>query len=105
MNDICITCDTRNRLRLCNGRDGNFLYCFRPVGSVSNIPGNITPFNTIEELLKNNKWLNVIEDTVYLDDEYYGISKHMKLLLGLFKGESEELIASGYKYPIGFVIC
>jgi len=105
MNSVCKTCDTRNRLGMCLGKDGDFTYCFRPVGSVSNIPGNITPFNTIDELLKNNKWLDVIEGTVYLDDEYYGCDKHMKLLLGLFNGETEENIKSGKRYPIGFVTC
>ena len=105
MNNICKMCDTRNRLGMCSGRDGDFTYCFRPVGSVSNIPGNITPFNTIEELLENNKWLDVIENTVYLDDEYYGYGEHMKLLFGLFNGETEEIIKYDKRYPVGFVTC
>lgn len=106
MNDICVTCDTRNRLHLCSGKDGNFTYCFRPVGSVSNIPGNIIQFNNIDELFLHDGWVqNINKETVYLDDEYYGAGHHMRLLLGLFHGEPQEKIDLGDCYPVGFITC
>lgn len=106
MNKICETCDTRNRLGMCNGLDGNFKYCYRPVGSISNIPGNITPFNTIDELFEKNDWIkSVIKESAVLDENYYGRGHHMKLLLGLFYGEPQEKIDSGINYPVGYVTC
>lgn len=50
MNKICETCDTKNRLRLCSGRDGDFKYCFRKAGSTYGLEQTITPFNTTDEL-------------------------------------------------------
>ena len=44
INKICETCDTRNRLCLCNGVEGDFKYCFRKVGSVYDLQETITPF-------------------------------------------------------------
>ena len=37
MNKLCEICDTRNRLGMCNGRDGDFKYCFRKVGSTNGL--------------------------------------------------------------------
>ena len=37
MNKLCEICDTRNRLGICNGRDGDFKYCFRRVGSMNGL--------------------------------------------------------------------
>ena len=106
MNKICETCDTRNRLGMCNGLDGNFKYCYRPVGSISNIPGNITPFNTIDELFeKNDRIKSVIKESAVLDENYYGRGHHMKLLFGLYYGEPQEKIESKSYYPVGFVVC
>lgn len=106
MNKICETCDTRKRLKMCNGRDGDFKYCYRPAGSVSSIPNNITPFNTIDELFEKNDWIkSVIKSTATLDNDYYGKDHHMKLLLGLFYGEPQEKIKSKSYYPVGFVTC
>jgi len=105
MNKICETCDTRKRLKMCDGRDGDFKYCYRPAGSTSNIPGNITQFNTIDELFEKNDWIkSVIKSTATLDNDYYE-NHHMKLLLGLFYGEPQEKIKSKSYYPVGFVTC
>ena len=106
MNKICETCDTRNRLKMCDGKDGDFRYCYRPAGSTSNIIGNITPFNTIDELFEKNDWIkSVIKSTATLDRDYYGKDHHMKLLLGLRYGEPQEKIESKSYYPVGFVVC
>lgn len=100
MNKICEHCDTRNRLHLCDGQDGDFQYCFRPVGSFANIPGNITPYNDVIELYAINKWLHegVELSSLKLSDEMYGIDGHMKLLYGKFYGDENV-------YPVGYVIC
>lgn len=50
INKICETCDTRNRLCLCNGVEGDFKYCFRKVGSVYDLQETITPFNDLDEI-------------------------------------------------------
>ena len=55
MNKLCEICDTRNRLGMCNGRDGVFKYCFRKVGSTHRLEETITPFNTLHELYKNQE--------------------------------------------------
>ena len=91
---------------MCNGQDGDFKYCYRPAGSTSNIPNNITPFNTIDELFEKNNWIkSVIKSTATLDNDYYDQNHHMKLLLGLFYGETQEKISSKSYYPVGFVTC
>lgn len=100
MNQICETCDTRCRLHMCQGQDGDFKYCYRPVDSVDNIPDNITPFNTVDELYEKNKWIKSVErDSLVFDDKPYG-SPYMKLLLGHFIGDTVN-----DKVPVGFVIC
>jgi hypothetical protein len=111
MNNICKTCDTRIRLRICNGREGDFKYCFRRVGTRNGLEETITPFNTIEELYDKCKWLkNVIKDSLYLDEEHdyerpYN-EEHFTALYGLYKYEEDldEKIECGWKRRIGYVI-
>lgn len=106
MNDICINCDTRIRLGLCNGREGNFKYCYRKVGSVNGLEKTITPFNTINDLYKNCEHLNcTIKEQTFLGNKPYANDEHMVLLYGLYKDEPdlEEKIKCGFVYPIGYV--
>lgn len=106
MNDICKNCDTRIRLGLCNGREGDFQYCYRKVGSVNGLEDTITPFNTIDDLYENCEHLKgTIKEQTYLDNKPYANDEHMVLLYGLYKGEPdlEEKIERGFVYPIGYV--
>jgi len=101
INKICETCDTRNRLCLCNGVKGDFKYCFRKVGSVYDLQETITPFNYLDEIFLND--CDYIKDldreSLRLSKDYYGNNEHMRLLFGRFLGDS------GKVYPVGFVIC
>lgn len=95
MSSICKTCDTKNRLNLCNGREEEFKYCYRRCGSISNIPETITPFNTIEELIINVPkgefdWVK----TETLEIKPY--DNDIDILMGVF-------IDNTYA-PIGFII-
>lgn len=105
INKICETCDTRNRLCMCNGIEGDFKYCFRKVGSVYDLQETITPFNNLDELFLNTcEYIRDLDrESLYLSDEYYGNSKHMRLLFGRFLGDSGDSYDKGY--PVGFVIC
>lgn len=115
MNKICETCDTRNRLRICNGRDGDFRYCFRRKGSLTNLDQTITPFNTIDELYEKCSWLNggeypdsgYIKEQLYIDDQPYADEEHMRAMYGLHKKEEDldEKIECGWLRKVGFVIC
>lgn len=101
INKICETCDTRNRLCLCNGVEGDFKYCFRKVGSVYDLQETITPFNNLDEIFLND--CDYIKDldkeSLYLSKNYYDNTEHMRLLFGRFLGDSDKV------YPVGFVIC
>lgn len=100
MNKICETCDTRNRLGLCNGRDGDFKYCFRSAGSVDGVEKTITPFTTIDELYNKCDWLKCArKETLELDSESY-CDEHMILLLGVLRWQNAQV---GGKIPVGFV--
>lgn len=93
MNSICVTCDTRLRLNMCNGKGGNFKYCFRKCGSIKGLKETIAPFTSIEELYD----INYIKDLQIkeLRLENYN-HKHMKLLIGTYK--------DGSIAPVGFVV-
>lgn len=83
MNNICKTCDTRLRMKMCDGKDGEFKYCYRPVGSRENIPEEIFPFTTIDELYPHlikrwGEWL--IKESLKMED--YGCN--MFILLGCY---------------------
>ena len=96
MSKICETCDTRLRLGLCKGKDEDFKYCFRKVGSVNGLEETITPFNTLDELYTKCKWLDWVEkDTLVLDEMDYG-DEHMRLLFGQEKGVNKT-------FPVGYV--
>ena len=58
MNKLCEICDTRNRLCMCNGRDGDFKYCFRRVGSTNRLEETITPLLHYMNYMKNVVGLN-----------------------------------------------
>ena len=104
MAKICETCDTKNRLGMCEGRAEEFRYCVRRTGSISNIPGSITPFNEIDEIFKNPVYDRLDHKSVFLDEEYYGSTHHMKLLFGRWKHD-EKAIDDNYVYHVGYVIC
>jgi hypothetical protein len=93
MNKICETCDTKNRLHLCDGREGNFKYCYRKSGSLDGVEETITPFNSVDELYDK---LNYIEHGSLTMKNYHG--EHMNILLGKYIDFDDKL------YPIGFVI-
>lgn len=99
MNKICETCDTKNRLGLCDGKDGDFKYCYRKAGSLHGLSESITPFNTIEELYKKigHDRLNWIDkDSLYMVHYY----KRINLLLGSYidsDGKEKEC-------PVGYII-
>ncbi len=104
MNTICKTCDTRNRLGLCLGKDGKFDYCFRKVGSIEGLKETITPFTTIDDLFINccDYIQSLDKSSLILDSEFYGRNNHMKLMMGKFLGDNDNSIK---QYPVGFVIC
>lgn len=115
MNKICETCDTRLRLGICKGKDGDFRYCFRRMGSLNGLEITITPFNTLDELYEKCRWLNggehpdngYIKKQLYLDNVPYADDEHMRVLYGLHKKEEDldEKIECGWVRKIGFVIC
>ena len=97
MNKLCEICDTRNRLGICNGRDGDFKYCFRRVGSTHRLEETITPFNTLHELYEKCDWLDwIIPETIKLENKSYGSKNNMVLLMGKSENTDEYL-------PVGFV--
>lgn len=107
MNKICRKCDTKNRLKMCIGRDGNFKYCFRRCGSLKGLEETITPFSTIDELYKKSNWLRsytVKEYAKFNPNDGY-IDNNMCILFGLFKEKYiENKIKNGYRYPLGYII-
>lgn len=97
MNKICEKCDTRCRLGMCNGRDGDFKYCFRKTGSICDLQETITPFNTLHELYEKCKWLDWINpETLILDNRPYSSGNKMVLLWGQCKGTNQA-------FPCGYV--
>ena len=96
MNIICTNCDTRNRLHLCGGKDGDFKYCFRRAGSTMGLKKTITQFNTLHELYQKCSWLDwIIPETLVLENKPYGNNDNMVLLKGHF--------GSNNSLPLGFV--
>lgn len=104
MAKICETCDTRNRLCMCNGNESEFRYCVRRTGSLSNVPSSITPFNKLEEIFNNPIWDELDHSSVVLSEEYYGTDKHMRLLWGRW-GFDIKAKEDNQGYPVGYVIC
>lgn len=80
MNNICITCDTRKRLGLCNGKYGSFKYCFRKSGSLDSIVESIQPFNELKELQDNSFLDWILKESLYMIP--YG--DNMNLLMGKY---------------------
>ena len=100
MNKLCEICDTRCRLGICNGNDGDFKYCFRKTGSTYGLEKTITPFNTLHELYEKCKWLDcIVPETLILDNKPYGSGNNMVLLWGQHKGQ----LGSKNGQPCGFV--
>lgn len=94
MNTLCINCDAKNRLGMCIGKDGDFKYCYRRVGSVGISQQTITQFNTLDELVNTNpsEFDYIKTDTLVMKD----YSKGTKLLSGEY--------SDGKIYPVGFII-
>lgn len=105
MNKICKTCDTRNRLNLCNGRNGDFKYCYRPCGSISNITDiSIQPFNDVSEVETNFDGY-IINDEKWIE-EYGG--EHFKIMMAKINNkyaENGKVWKQIETVPIGFIIC
>lgn len=100
MNKLCEICDTRCRLGRCNGKDGNFKFCFRKTGSVSGLEETITPFNTLHELYKKCDWLHwIVPESLVLNNEPYGNENNMVLLWGQYN----EQLGTNKAQPCGFV--
>lgn len=100
MNKICKNCDTRCRLGLCDGREGDFKYCFRRTGSVSGLEDTITPFSTLHELYEKCSWLDWINpESLVLSNEPYG-KNYMVLLLGQY---AEKIDGTIKNIPVGYV--
>jgi len=98
MSKICATCDTKNRLGLCPGKEEDFKYCYRRVGSLEGLEDTITPFNTVEQLYdKLPETLSDVEKDSLIIKEYGGA--HVGILVGKYKycGRDKE-------YPIGYII-
>ena len=101
MNKICYGCNTRCRLGMCQGRDGDFKYCFRRVGSTTDLKKTITPFNTLHELYEKQPWLDwIIPESLVLSNEPYG-GFNMVLLWGMDKYEENN--SPDKALPVGFV--
>lgn len=100
MNNLCKICDTRERLRMCNGRDGDFKYCFRRVGTTSGLKETITPFITLHELYEKCDWLeHIVPESLYLEDKAY-VGDNMRLLWGQYENQ----IGTNKGQPVGYVI-
>ena len=100
MNKLCEICDTRNRLGICKGRDEDFKYCFRRVGSRNGLEETITPFNTLHELYEKCSWLEwIVPETLILENKPYGRGNDMVLLWG----QSERQLGTNEGQPVGYV--
>lgn len=99
MNKICKNCDTRLRLGMCNGKDGDFKYCYRKCGSLEGTKESIRQFNNINELYDHDKGGlgEYLENS--LEMKPYG--EHINILLGRFKYDYD---TTKDKYPLGFII-
>lgn len=93
MNKICTTCDTRLRLGMCNGKEGDFRFCFRRCGSIEGTKESIYQFNDIEELYESPTIKNLTIKNLKMTNYYL---EHV----GLVKGEYPD----GTMAPVGYVI-
>lgn len=91
---ICDTCDTKNRLCKCKGREGDFKYCYRKAGSTHGIEDSIFLFNDINELYDKICDVEVVADSLCIKP-YSG--EHISILMGKYIGDGNE-------YPMGFII-
>lgn len=103
MNIICESCDAKNRLKLCNGKDGSFKYCYRRSGNPEITKSSIFQFNTIEELKSN---LIVSDGCLNTDsmeiDWGYGRDNHTALILCKYKDNTWGIIKD-HLYPEGWI--
>ena len=99
MAKICDTCDTKNRLGMCNGVCKEYKYCVRRTGSLGNVPGSIVQFNDVNEIFTHPAYEDLDESSVFISDSYYS-GEHMKLLYGRWKFDDQKIV-----YPVGYVIC
>jgi hypothetical protein len=100
VNKVCENCDTRCRLGLCCGKDDDFKFCFRKVGSISGLKETITPFSTLHELYEKCGWLDwIVPESLVLDNEPYATDDNMVLLWG----QSENQIGTNKGQPVGYV--
>lgn len=100
MNKICEKCDTKCRLGLCQGKEGDFKYCFRKTGSLSGLKETITPFSTLHELYEKCEWLDwIVPESLILDNTPYAKSNTMVLLWGQTKNQ----IGTNKAQPIGYI--
>lgn len=91
MNIICENCDTRIRLNLCNGKIGEFKYCYRPTGSLNNINNEtILPFNKISEI--KTPFDNAILKGTFEISDYGG---RMKILTAEWLDRK--------RFPVGYI--
>lgn len=106
MNSICRFCDTRIRLGICNGREGDFRYCFRRAGSIGGLAETITPFNTLDDLVENCEWLRemlkIDEMKLILSDKPYEGDEHIVLLYGV-QEYGDGCGSPENRAPLGFV--
>lgn len=98
MNVICEKCDTRCRLGMCKGRDNGFKFCFRRIGTITDLEETITPFTTLHELYEKCNWLNfIIPESLILDNQPYVGNDNMVLLFGRHKRqETDRFLPLGY---------
>lgn len=94
MNKLCENCDTRIRLKMCIGKEGEFRFCFRKVGSTEGLEESITTFNDLKELIEKSPtyFENVKVETLKI--QWYDIGT--ALLIG-------EWVDGGVS-PVGFII-
>lgn len=111
MNKICETCDVRNRLNTCRGKNNEFKYCYRRSGNVEETSKDIFQFDTTNELkmnlLSENKHLDIDSLTI---DWKYGHDNHTGLALCKYNYElllkdygNNAGIIEDYTYPQGWI--
>lgn len=99
MNTICLNCDTRKRLKLCQGKDGDFKYCYRSSGGLTRAKNTISPFNTLNELYniinKKDGILEIKKNSLKIDFNYAN-NHNLGLLLGIYTHQSNIECVIGY---------
>ena len=94
MNRICETCDTKIRLGICEGKEGDFKYCYRKTGSRFGLEETIKPFTELIELHEHLDQ-SIDRQSLRLTDDY-GNDGNMCLLMGKYYADDNE-------YPLGFI--